>query len=282
MGGVLPEAKTDEERAMRASCRCRAPLMEPLTRALGGRRVRMRAYFDIDLPLVAVLAIMERTGAAHRRRRASTSWARTHGRRNRGPARRGSSSLLARSSTSTRPSSSVHILFEVLGLHAAQEDPARVFHRRQGAQGACRGPRAARARAALPRARQDQVHLHRRAAAHARHRRARALLASTRRSPPRGVCPRQTRTCRTSPCAREFGRHIRECFVAARAEDASSSRPTTRRSSLRLLAHLSGDEHAGRRRSTSGADFHASTASAACSTCLSTRSRPSCAAARRR
>ncbi|MCQ4882255.1 hypothetical protein NE624_18430, partial [Alistipes onderdonkii] len=39
------------------------PLVGPLTEALG-RAGSTRAYFDIDLPLVGVLAIMERTGAA--------------------------------------------------------------------------------------------------------------------------------------------------------------------------------------------------------------------------
>ena len=62
------------------------------------------------------------------------------------------------------------------GAHAAQEEPAGLLHRRRCAQGAVEDPRNAGAAAALPRAFQDQVHLHRRAAAHAGHRRARAHL----------------------------------------------------------------------------------------------------------
>ena len=61
-GGVLPDTKTDEERAVVCAAAARQ-LVEPLTQALE-RDGSTRAYFDIDLPLVAVLSIMERTGTA--------------------------------------------------------------------------------------------------------------------------------------------------------------------------------------------------------------------------
>ena len=62
VGGVLPEAKDDDVRAASQAAAARR-LAEPLERALE-RDGSLAAYRDIDLPLVAVLAIMERTGAA--------------------------------------------------------------------------------------------------------------------------------------------------------------------------------------------------------------------------
>ena len=61
------------------------------------------------------------------------------------------------------------------------------------------------------------------------------------------------------PVRTEFGRHIRECFVPL-DEDSLFLSADYSQIELRLLAHLSGDEHLVAA-FNSGADFHASTAS---------------------
>ena len=61
-GGALPEAKGGDDIAAVQAAAARA-LVEPLTEALA-RDGATGVYFDIDLPLVGVLAAMERTGAA--------------------------------------------------------------------------------------------------------------------------------------------------------------------------------------------------------------------------
>ena len=62
-GVMLPEAESgsDEELALHAAAT--AALVEPLSREMDAREVR-NVYENIDLPLVGVLACMERTGAA--------------------------------------------------------------------------------------------------------------------------------------------------------------------------------------------------------------------------
>ncbi len=61
------------------------------------------------------------------------------------------------------------------------------------------------------------------------------------------------------PVRTEFGRHIRECFVPLEPEEVFLSADYSQ-IELRLLAHLSGDEHLIQA-FLSGADFHAQTAS---------------------
>lgn len=62
LGGELPAAEEGEELAVMHASAARA-LVEPLTKAMEEHGVK-RVYDEIDLPLVAVLCAMERTGAA--------------------------------------------------------------------------------------------------------------------------------------------------------------------------------------------------------------------------
>ena len=82
--------------------------------------------------------------------------------------------------------------------------------------------------------------------------------SSTRPSPPPAASRHPTPTCRTSPCAPSSAAACAACFVPLRAGDCSCRR-TTPQIELRLLAHLSGDEHLVAA-FNSGADFHAATA----------------------
>ena len=61
-GGVLPETKTERDLAV-VQAAAAYTLVGALTEAIE-RDGSHRAYFDIDLPLVGVLAVMERTGTA--------------------------------------------------------------------------------------------------------------------------------------------------------------------------------------------------------------------------
>ena len=171
-GGVLPDTKTDEERAVVCAAAARQ-LVEPLTQALE-RDGSTRAYFDIDLPLVAVLSIMERTGTALDCDRLAELGASTEdelaGLRER------IFDMAGETFNLDSPKQLAHILFEVMGL-----TPLKKNQRGYSTDAAVLKElsKTHEMPALLLRYRelfQDQVHLHRRAAAHAGHRRARAHL----------------------------------------------------------------------------------------------------------
>ena len=256
MGGVLPVAKTEEQRACAQAAAART-LVGPLTRALEDEGSE-RAYFDIDLPLVAVLAIMERTGAAIDVERLAQLGAST-GEEIEG-LRTQIFELAGQEFNADSPKQLGHILFEVLGLPARKKIPARVFHRRQGCS------------KTLPRSTSCPPLC--------------CAIASWRRSSPptstrcrvcapaTGACIPASTTVTTTrapvliripnlaehvPVRTQFGRHIRECFVPLEPGCKFLSADYSQ-IELRLLAHLSGDE-ALIQAFTSGADFHASTAS---------------------
>ena len=159
MGGALPVAKTDEERATaqarRRGARARSA---PLSRALEDDGLGCAPTPRSTCRLSLCSPSMERTGAAidvahldaDRRAHARATKSRALRARIYRACRRGVQRGLAQAA---RP----HPVRGAWACRRAQEDAARVFHRREGAQGARRGSRAACARAALPRAGEDQV-----------------------------------------------------------------------------------------------------------------------------
>ncbi len=131
----------------------------------------------------------------------------------------------------------------VQGAEAAarQRTNTRAQHRRRRAGGAGLAPPAAGQDHRVSPVRQAQEHVRRcAAAADPSARRAACTRRSTRTWPPPAGSAPATRTCRTSPSAREQGREIRSAFLPGEpgwkllAADYSQIE-------LRVLAHFSGD-----------------------------------------
>ena len=254
VGGVLPEAKTDEQRACAQAAAARV-LVGPLTAALE-REGSARAYFDIDLPLVAVLAIMERTGAAIDADRLAELGAST------GAELEGLRAqiyeLAGEEFNVDSPKQLGHILFEVLGLPAKKktqrgystdakvlkelaqvhELPALVLRYRE----------LAKIKStyidALPRLRAGDGRVH---------------SSFNETVTTTGRLSSSDPNLQNIPVRTQFGRHIRECFVPLEPGCKFVSADYSQ-IELRLLAHLSGDDSLIEA-FTSGADFHAATAS---------------------
>ena len=253
-GGVLPEAKSDEDRV----CSCAAAarmLVGPLEEALS-RDGSMGAYADIDLPLVAVLAQMERTGAALDVARLEELGKSTQV--DIDALRAKIIELAGEDFNIDSPKQLGHILFEVLGLPpkkktqrgystdakvlkelaAEHEMPALVLRYRE----------LAKIKStyidALPRMRAGDGRVH---------------SSFNETVTTTGRLSSSDPNLQNIPVRTEFGRHIRECFVPLEAGSKFLSADYSQ-IELRLLAHLSGDEHLVAA-FNSGADFHASTAS---------------------
>ena len=253
-GGVLPEAK-DEAGSAAAQAAAARMLVKPLTDALG-RDESKRAYFDIDLPLVAVLAIVERTGAAVDCDRLAELGATTQAELDELRAR--IVEMAGEEFNLDSPKQLGHILFEVLGLRTLKKNqrgystdaavlkelsndhemPALVLRYRE----------LAKIKStyidALPRMRAGDGRVH---------------TCFNETVTTTGRLSSSDPNLQNIPVRTEFGRQIRSCFVPLRAGELFLSADYSQ-IELRLLAHLSGDEHLVAA-FNSGADFHASTAS---------------------
>ena len=249
-GGALPEVEGDEGRAAVAAAAARH-LVEPLTRALE-REGSLPAYRDIDLPLVAVLATMERTGDVARLAELGRS----------AQAELDALSqqildLAGEPFNIDSPKQLAHILFEVLGLTPLKKNqrgystdasvlkelakeselPALILRYREQAK------LKSTYIDALPRMRAGDGRVHTQF---------NETVTTT------GRLSSSDPNLQNIPVRTEAGRRIRACFVPLAPGELFLSADYSQ-IELRLLAHLSGDEHlvAAFR---SGADFHASTA----------------------
>lgn len=253
-GGVLPDVKTERESAVVQAAASRV-LVQPLTEALDrdGSRV---PYFDIDLPLVGVLAIMERTGAAIDTQRLASLGASTQIELDELKAR--IYDIAGETFNLDSPKQLSHILFEVLGLKPLRKNqtgystdaavlkelskdhelPAIVLRYRE----------LAKIKStyidALPRMRAGDGRVH---------------TCFNETVTTTGRLSSSDPNLQNIPVRTDFGRQIRECFVPLAPGEQFLSADYSQ-IELRLLAHLSGDEHLVAA-FCSGTDFHANTAS---------------------
>ena len=253
VGGVLPEAKDDDVRAASRAAAARR-LAEPLSQALE-REGSLAAFRDIDAPLVAVLAIMERTGAAidteHLGRLGDSTQEELDALSER------IFELAGERFNLDSPKQLSHVLFEVIGLKprkknqrgystdasvlkelsAEHEVPALVLRYRE----------LAKIKSTyidtLPKLRAGDGRVHTTF---------NATVTTT------GRLSSSDPNLQNIPVRTEFGRQIRTCFVPLEEGQRFVSADYSQ-IELRLLAHLSGDEHLVDA-FCSGADFHASTA----------------------
>ncbi|MDO4290451.1 MAG: DNA polymerase I [Eggerthellaceae bacterium] len=253
MGGALPEAKDDVARVALEAAAVRM-LVDPLRAALE-RDGSARVYDDIDLPLVGVLACMERTGAALDCARLAEIGARTQSELD-GLVEQ-IHALAGEPFNIDSPKQLAHILFEVLGLKPLKKNqrgystdasvlkelakvhdlPALVLRYRE----------LAKIKStyidALPRMRAGDGRVHTQF---------NETVTTT------GRLSSSDPNLQNIPVRTDFGRQIRSAFVPLREGEVFLSADYSQ-IELRLLAHLSGDEHLVAA-FNSGADFHASTA----------------------
>ncbi len=253
VGGVLPEAKDEEVQAASRAAAARR-LAEPLRDALE-RDGSLDAFRGIDMPLVAVLAIMERTGAAVDTARLKELGDTTQ--RELDGLRAQIYELAGEEFNVDSPKQLAHILFEVLGLKprkknqrgystdasvlkelsSEHEVPGLVLRYRE----------LAKIKSTyidtLPRLRAGDGRVH---------------TTFNETVTTTGRLSSSDPNLQNIPVRTEFGRQIRTCFIPL-AEGELFLSADYSQIELRLLAHLSGDEHLVDA-FCSGADFHASTA----------------------
>ena len=254
VGGTLPETETSIEDVLLKACASRA-LVEPLQKALEDDECS-DMYADVDLPLVAVLLIMERTGANIDVELLSRLGEETE------------EELDSLSSyiydmageefNIDSPKQLSHILFEVLGLNPVKKTkqgystdatvlkelskvhdlPGLVIRYRELAK--IKNTYID----ALPRMRASDGRIH-------------SCFNETVAAT--GRLSSSEPNLQNIPVRTDFGRQIRECFIPLNAGEKFMSADYSQ-IELRLLAHLSGDKDL-LEAFTGGHDFHAQTAS---------------------
>ena len=252
-GGSLPAGKDAAEGAA-IQAKAARMLVEPLTEALE-RDGAHKVYFDIDLPLVGVLAIMERTGAAIDCEQLARLGESTQGQIDELKER--IFELAGHEFNVDSPKQLSHVLFDELGykhgkrtqtgystdasvlkeLAKDHELPGLVLQYRE----------LSKIKStyidALPRLRAGDGRIH---------------TTFNETVTTTGRLSSSDPNLQNIPVRTDFGRHIRECFVPLSEAERYLSADYSQ-IELRLLAHLSGDEHLVAA-FCSGADFHASTA----------------------
>lgn len=251
--GVLPETKDEASRAAAQAAAARV-LVAPLTEGLE-RDGSTRPYFDIDLPLVAVLTIVERTGALVDCDRLAQLGKSTQEELDDLSAR--IFDMAGEEFNIDSPKQLSRILFEELGLTPLRKNqrgystdaavlkelekehelPAFVLRYRE----------LAKIKStyidALPRMRATDGRVH---------------TCFNETVTTTGRLSSSDPNLQNIPVRTDFGRQIRECFVPLGSGQKFLSADYSQ-IELRLLAHLSGDEGLVEA-FCSGADFHASTA----------------------
>ncbi len=255
LGGVLPEVEDPTDALVQQAAAAFA-LVEPLTRALADDGSDA-AYFDIDLPLVAVLAIMERTGAAIDSQRMRTLDDYASGEIE-GLAER-IYALAGETFNIDSPKQLAAILFDKLGLPPLKKNqrgystdatvltelakdheiPGLVIRYRE-----------------LSKIKKTYIDTLPKIAASAGDGRLHTTFHETVTST--GRLSSSDPNLQNIPVRTDFGRQIRDCFVPLRDGDKFVSADYSQ-IELRLLAHLSQDEKL-LEAFNSGADFHAATA----------------------
>uniref|UniRef100_A0A7C9JJJ9 DNA polymerase I n=1 Tax=Muribaculaceae bacterium Z82 TaxID=2304548 RepID=A0A7C9JJJ9_9BACT len=254
VGGVLPEAADAPQTAI-AQAAAAFALAEPLREALEADGAH-EPYFGIDLPLVGVLCLMERVGAAidfaHLKRIGESTQADLAELRSQIFAIAGEEFNL------DSPKQLAVILFEKLGLKPLKKNQrgystnAAVLKELASDNPICDLVLKYRELAkisstyidALPRMKAGDGRVH---------------TTFNETVTTTGRLSSSDPNLQNIPVRTDFGRHIRECFVPL-AEGEKFLGADYSQIELRLLAHLSGDEHLVAA-FNSGADFHAATAS---------------------
>ena len=253
LGGSLAEPK-DSIESLAQEAAAMAALVEPLTRALEADG-SLAVYRDIDLPLVPVLAQMERIGAA-----LDVGHLRSIGESTQGDLDGIVAQIYEMAGEEFNidsPKQVGHILFEVVGLK-----PRKKTSRGYSTDAKVLGELAkehplpelilkyrelAKIKStyidALPKLLGDDGRLH---------------TSFNETVTTTGRLSSSNPNLQNIPVRTDFGRHIRECFVPLEPGEVFLSADYSQ-IELRVLAHLSADEHLVEA-FRSGADFHAATA----------------------
>ncbi|MDR4015458.1 MAG: DNA polymerase I [Eggerthellaceae bacterium] len=253
-GAMLPEEK-DPQKALALEAAAIGALVEPLTKELEKEEAR-KVYDAIDLPLVGVLACMERTGAAldveHLKALNESTGAEVE------RLRAAIYQSAGREFNVDSPKQLSEVLFDELGLtpkkktrsgystNAAVLKELADEHELPGLMLEYREYAKIKSTYidALPRMRADDGRVHTSF---------NEMVTTT------GRLSSSDPNLQNIPVRTDFGRQIRTCFVPLNEGEVFVSADYSQ-IELRLLAHLSGDDHLIDS-FNSGEDFHASTAS---------------------
>lgn len=252
-GGVLPEVANNSERAAVQAAAART-LVEPITKALE-RDGSSQAFCDIDLPLVCVLALIERTGAAIDSARLAELGSVTQAEIDELRAR--IVALAGEDFNLDSPKQLGHILFEVIGLTPLKKNQRgystdasvlkELAKEHELPRLVLRYRELSKIKStyidALPRMRAGDGRVH---------------TTFNETVTTTGRLSSSDPNLQNIPVRTEFGRQIRECFVPIVPGHKFMSADYSQ-IELRLLAHFSADEHLIAAFSD-GEDFHAATA----------------------